>query len=112
MSVYLLDAGLIDPLRGRSASSKLPGTEGLYACPAESLSSPSGLLRHGGRRAVTGRSPKGLGLAPEPVSGWTSQAALDEEGLRTRNAFRARHKRAIEQLAKARKDYVEKLRGR
>jgi len=38
------------------------------------------------------------------------KAALDEEELRARNAFRARRKRAEEQLAKARKDYVEKLR--
>jgi hypothetical protein len=38
------------------------------------------------------------------------KAALDEEELRTRNAFHARRKRAQEQLAKARKEYVEKLR--
>ena len=37
------------------------------------------------------------------------KAALDEDELRTRNAFHARRKRAQEELAKARKDYVEKL---
>ena len=40
------------------------------------------------------------------------KAALDEEELRTRNAFHARRKRADEQLAKARKEYVEKLSAR
>jgi hypothetical protein len=38
------------------------------------------------------------------------KAALDEEELRARNAFHARRKRAEEQLAKARNDYVDKLR--
>src|SRR4051812_37801209 len=38
------------------------------------------------------------------------KAVLDEEELRTRNAFHARRKRAEEELAKARKDYVDKLR--
>jgi hypothetical protein len=37
---------------------------------------------------------------------------LDEEELRTRNAFHARRKRAEEQLAKARKAYVSKLSAR
>jgi len=37
------------------------------------------------------------------------KTAFDEEELRTRNAFRARRKRAEEQVAKVRKDYVEKL---
>lgn len=37
------------------------------------------------------------------------KAALDEEELRARNAFHARRKRAEEELAKARKDYVGKL---
>jgi hypothetical protein len=40
------------------------------------------------------------------------KAALDEEELRTRNAFHARRKRAEEDLAKARKDYVTKLSAR
>jgi hypothetical protein len=40
------------------------------------------------------------------------KAALDEEELRTRNAFHARRKRAEEELAKARKDYVNKLSAR